>query len=400
MITAEKLSRIRLDLESDAVERTISTNNTDKFSEAVCAFANDLPHHESAGYLLVGVRDDGTLNGLTVTDQLLQNLAALRSEGHIQPLPALTVHHFHLDEGDVAVVEVLPSDLPPVRYKGRVYIRIGPRKGIANEQEERLLSERRVSFARSFDARPCLEATLDDLALNQFESYRTASVAADVIAENHRSIPEQLASLRLFNLQRHVPTNAGMLLIGQNTRFYLAGAYLQYLELPGTELTDLPEDQAEIAGDLLSVLRELETRIKALNRRRLRPVSALREQVLPDYPEGALRELAVNAVVHRNYESHTPIHFYVFTDRIEIQSPGGLYGEVTETNYLTHNSYRNPVIAEAMKALGYVNRFGYGIQRAQSLLSKNGNPPAEFIFGLQSVLVTIRRRTDEEDSLL
>ena len=84
MITTEQLEQLRIDIESDAVERTISTNNTDKFSEAICAFANDLPNHESAGYLLVGVRDDGTLNGLTVTDQLLQNLAALRSEGHIQ----------------------------------------------------------------------------------------------------------------------------------------------------------------------------------------------------------------------------------------------------------------------------------------------------------------------------
>ncbi len=400
MITAEELLQLRLDLESDTVERTISTTNTDKFSEAVCAFANDLPGHGHPGYLLVGVRDDGSLNGLVVTDQLLQNLAALRSEGHIQPLPALTVHRFPSPDGDVAVLEVMPSDLPPVRYKGRVYIRVGPRKGIANEQEERLLSERRVSFARSFDARPCLEATLSDIALNQFESYRTASIAADVIAENHRSLPEQLASLRLFNLQRNVPTNAGLILIGQNTRFYLAGAYLQYLELPGRELAEVPEDQAEIGGDLLSVLRELETRIKALNRRRMRPVSSLREQVLPDYPEGALRELAVNAVVHRNYESHTPIRFYVFSDRIEIQSPGGLYGEVNSSNYQTHNSYRNPVIAEAMKALGYVNRFGYGIRRAQKLLHDNGNPPPEFTFELQSVLVTIRRRPDEEGSIL
>ena len=58
----------------------------------------------------------------------------------------------------------------------------------------------------------------------------------------------------------------------------------------------------------------------------------------------------------------------------------------------TRNSYRNPVIAEAMKSLGFVNRFGYGVQRAQALLAQNGNPPAQFDFDEHSVLVKIFRR--------
>jgi ATP-dependent DNA helicase RecG len=82
----------------------------------------------------------------------------------------------------------------------------------------------------------------------------------------------------------------------------------------------------------------------------------------------------------------------VFADHIEIQSPGGLYGEATQQNFPTRNSYRNPVIAEALKSLGFVNRFGYGVQRAQALLADNGNPPAEFDFDEHSVLVKIRVR--------
>jgi ATP-dependent DNA helicase RecG len=132
MISPEELLRLLPD-ESDRVERTTSTTDTDKFAEAVTAFANDLPNHRQPGYLIVGARDDGTLNGLRVSDQLLQNLAALRSDGNIQPLPALNVAKFAFPEGDLAVVEVHPSDLPPVRYKGRIYIRVGTRRGIANE---------------------------------------------------------------------------------------------------------------------------------------------------------------------------------------------------------------------------------------------------------------------------
>ena len=96
--------------------------------------------------------------GIKVTDDLLKNLAGIRSDGNILPQPMMSVAKFSLAGGDVAVVEVQPSDLPPVRYKGRVYIRIGPRKAIANEQEERALSERRVVQAKSFDALPCLES--------------------------------------------------------------------------------------------------------------------------------------------------------------------------------------------------------------------------------------------------
>lgn len=394
MLTQAELERLLTDMESDRIERTVSLTNTVKFCEAICAFANDLPNHRLAGYLIVGVKDDGSLAGLQMGDEFLQQLGGIRSDGNVLPQPVLTVQKFSLPGGDIAVVEVLPSDLPPVRFKGRVHIRVGPRKAIASEQEERILSERRVASARNFDARPCVEARLDDLALGLFDGYRREAVDADTIAANNRSVEQQLASLRFFDPERGCPTHAGILLFGKNPRFFLPGAYVQFLKLPGTSLTDVPVDQAEISGDLLTVLRALEARVKILIRSILQPVSALREKLVPDYPEMALRELLMNAVMHRNYDSNAPIRFYAFSDHIEIQSPGGLYGEATRENFPTRNSYRNPVIAEAMKSLGFVNRFGYGVQRAQALLQQNGNAPASFEFDEHAVLVKIYRRPE------
>lgn len=393
MLTHETLTPLLADLESDRVERTRSTTNTDKLAQAICAFANDFPSHRQPGYLLLGADDDGSLSGLQVTDQLLQNLGALRSDGNIQPLPAISVAKFQLPGGDLAVVEVLPSDLPPVRYKGQVWIRIGPRKAVASEQEERILSERRVSLARSFDASPCPEARLADLTLALFHAYQQETVAAEVLAANHRNIEEQLAALRFYDLRRDCPTIAGLLLFGKNPRFFLPGAYIQYLRLPGVSLTELPVDQAEISGDLFQVLRELEVRLRASITTTLAPVSTLRERQVPNYPEWAVRELLLNAVMHRDYQSNTPVRFYEYADRIEIQNPGGLYGEVTPATLTRRSSYRNPVIAEAMKVLGFVNRFGYGIQRAQALLAENGNPPLALVLDDPKVFeVTVRRR--------
>ena len=392
MLSENQLKVLLTDMEADTIERTTSVSDTDKFSQAICAFANDLPNHRNPGYLLIGVTDKGVLSGLTVTDELLKNLGGIRSQGNVLPQPYMTVARFALFGGDVAVVEVHPSDLPPVRYKGRVYIRVGPRKGIANEQEERVLTERRVALARSFDASPCSEATIADIALGQFDAYRREAVDPETIAANNRTIELQLASLRLYYPKPASPTYGGILLFGKNPRFFLPGAYVQYLKLPGTDLTEQPEDQAEISGDLHTLLRELEGRIRLLIQTTMRKVTAFEEKLQPDYPEWALRELLMNAVMHRNYDSNSPIRFYAFIDHIEIQSPGGLYGEATVENFPTRNSYRNPVIAEAMKSLGFVNRFGYGVQRAQALLAQNGNLPAQFEFDEHSVLVKIFRR--------
>ncbi len=91
MLTDQELQTLMADLESDRVERTVSTSDTDKFAEAICAFSNDFPSHRKPGYLLIGVDNHGRPSGLQVTDQLLQNLAGIRADGNIQPLPAMTV---------------------------------------------------------------------------------------------------------------------------------------------------------------------------------------------------------------------------------------------------------------------------------------------------------------------
>lgn len=392
MLTPEFVQELLSDLESDRVERTVSTTNTDKFAQAICAFGNDCPGHRQPGYLIVGAADDGSLSGLAVTDELLRNLAAIRADGNVLPPPAMTVEKVVLPAGELAVVTVQPSTVPPVRYKGRVHIRIGPRKGIASEQEERILSERRASLLTTFDAQPVPDASLGDLTMRLFDEYRMQTVDAEVIEANHRTTEEKLASLRCFDLRAGRPTVAGLLLFGTNPRYFLPGAYVQFLRFPGTTLTDRPDDEREISGDMRTIVETVRQKIVAFNAVQSTAGEGFRDQPRPDYPEWALRELFHNAVIHRDYQSNTPIRFYWFSDRIEIQSPGGLYGEVTAATLTRRNSYRNPVIAEAMKAMDYVNRYGYGIQRAQDLLAANGNPPAEFEIDDRVFLVTLRRR--------
>ena len=373
------------ELESFRVERTISTADSDKFREAICAFANDMPNSGEVGYLLVGVDDKtGRANGTEVTDQLLQNLASYRSDGTILPAPALIAHKITLSsgEGDVAVVEVQPSKAPPVRYKGRICIRNGPRRGIANEAEERILTERRIAAVKPFDMQPCVGSTLDDLAMDIFlNTYRVAAIARDVLDENHRPVEQQMASLRLFDLARNCPTQAAMLLFAKDPLQWVPYDYIQFVHFPGTDMAEQPLGDKKFTGDLLTMLREVDSFVRGLPTAHPVETSALREGLVYDFPPSAIRELLMNAIAHRSYEASSPIRFYRFADRLEIISPGPLYGDATPANFPKQTSYRNPVVAEALAILGFVNQYGRGVLRAQAALKTNGSPEAQFEFG-------------------
>jgi ATP-dependent DNA helicase RecG len=100
MLSTQELLAMLSDLESDRVERTVSQNNTDKFSEAICAFSNDFPNHKLPGYLIIGAEDKtGKVVGDTVSDKLLKDLAAIRNNGQILPQPSITVQKYVLPEG-------------------------------------------------------------------------------------------------------------------------------------------------------------------------------------------------------------------------------------------------------------------------------------------------------------
>lgn len=156
MLSAAEVLALLSDMESDRIERTVSTTNTDKFGQAICAFANDLPNHNLPGYLIIGAEDKtGNVSGeVRITDQLLQNLGAIRTDGKLQPQVSMTVEKVALPAGDVAVVTVQSCTFTPVRYDGRIWVRIGPRKGVANESDEKCLLEKRTSRMMTFDALP------------------------------------------------------------------------------------------------------------------------------------------------------------------------------------------------------------------------------------------------------
>ena len=384
MITKEHLQKILSDTESYHIEKTVATDNMDKFSQAICAFSNDVADSKKKGYLLIGVRDNGELAGLQVDDKLLLQISNIRTDGNILPQPVMTVEKFSFAQGDILVVEVTPSQVPPVRYRGRIWVRVGPRKSIATEAEEKLLTERRLSNIRTFDAMPCLGTTLEDLDITLFKKeYLFKAVAEDILQEDKRTIEEQMASLGLYDLRYQCPTNAAIVLFGNNPERFLHGAYIQYVRFKGLDRAGDIINEHKFSGNLCKVLPRIDVFVEtSIAQKRPIPISVLREKTVSKYPYWATRELLMNAIMHRDYESNAPVAFYEYDDHIEIQNAGGLYGKVSANNFPNVSDYRNPFIAEAMKVLGYVNRFSRGVYRVQKELEENGNGKASFDFSL------------------
>ncbi|MDR1403548.1 MAG: transcriptional regulator, partial [Tannerellaceae bacterium] len=149
-------------------------------------------------------------------------------------------------------------------------------------------------------------------------------------------------------------------------------------------------------GNLCKSLPKIDTFIEtSVSAKRPIPVSVLREEIVSKYPYWATRELLMNAIMHRDYDSNAPIQFYEYDDRIEIQNPGGLYGKVSPTNFPNVSDYRNPFIAEAMKVLGYVNRFSRGVYRVQKELKENGNGGATFDFSLRTAFRVVENISEK-----
>jgi len=361
------------------LEFTVSETNTDKFAEAICAFSNDLSGRKKPGFVLIGVDDQGVVQGVKDIDNAQRTVADIRSNGNILPQPRMIVTPVQSGGKTFIAVQVEPGDTPPYRYKGRTFVRVGPRRAFATAAEERALHERSVAGSRTWDLRSCRDASLEDIALDLFKlGYLPSAVNGAVLAENGRTPQEQMASLRFFDLRQGLPTNAGVLLFGKDPLYFFPGAYIQYVRYTGLDQAATVQLDRRLEGDLSTVMRELDRLIDTVCDARPVRQADLSDRTVFAYPRLALHELCMNAVIHRNYEdSSSPVSISHYEDRIEILNPGGLYGDLSMDMFPHGQAYRNPVIAEAAKTLGFVNRFGRGIAIAQADLERNGSPPVE-----------------------
>ncbi len=238
-------------------------------------------------------------------------------------------------------------------------------------------------------------ANLHDISRVSFEEeYLPRAFAPDILASNGRSYEERLASCRMIVAPDYpTPTVLAILTSDKKQQDFIPCARIQFLRIQGVSWGGQVIEELRIDGTLSKQLEQLDQKLSSHNRVQVDFTSSPTEIRHFRYPLAALQQLTRNAVMHRSYEgTNAPIMVYWFDDRIEIINAGGPYGRVTAENFGKPGfaDYRNPNIAETMKVLGFVQRFGIGIQMAQAELAENGNPPAEFKIDLTTIICIVR----------
>jgi len=354
-----------------------------KLAETLAAMANS-----HGGNVLIGVSAGGRVVGIEDVDQERETVQAaelLPSPPLILPMPEMV----QLEDKAVCVVEV-PPGLPHVyALNGRYLTRAGMRNRLLTTTElSGLLLERSEA---GFEARIVSGASLDDLDPGRIESYLDgvegltgAEWQKALLARGCLAQPAGAAS----------PTYAGMLLFGRQPQRFLHNAKTILVRYAGQQMGDEFLRQ-EASGTLPEQIRQAEAFVSANMRRGMRLRGLVREETM-EYPMPVVREAIVNSIAHRDYAVRGEgIRLLMFSDHMQIYSPGRLPGHITLDNLVSERFSRNEAIVQVLSDMGFVEQLGYGIDRMVAIMAEAGLPAPVFEETVAGFRVILRGRGEE-----
>lgn len=261
----------------------------------------------------------------------------------------------------------------PHRHRSVCYVRIGSTTRAASLEEENLL--RQSSIVSSWDNQPISNSSVEELDVKKFKDFITSTKTQDVF-DIESDVGQTAVNLDYaINAGDRVILKAGTILVfGYNPSKYFPHSKIQAIRFKGLNLSSPIVSRQIIDGTLPELI------VSARNF--LESFVSVSSTFSPDdeYPRWAIREAIANAVVHRDYaEIGREVDIRMFDDRIEIASPGGLGGGLTEQDLGTGKRYiRNHLLADTLNALKFIERAGTGIYRIMQEMEKNGSPKIQF----------------------
>ena len=357
METSELLEIIARDEDSRHQLKANVTNETSLAQEMI-AFSNTL-----GGMLIIGASDDGTISGLTREDMgRLSNLVSNAASQQVKPPINPITENLMLDEGLVMVIYISQGISKPYMDKnGVIWVKSGAdkRKATAREEIQRMYQSAGLLHG---DEIPVPTMTVSDLDNKSFSTFYEKQYE-ETLDEQEISLKQIFDNL---NLSRNGVLNiAGALLFGKNTALKLPAFIVKCVTYPGTDIdSDEYIDSQDVTGILKDVFDDVLGFILRNVKRKQNDqgINSLGELEIPKI---VFEELITNALIHRDYFISAPIRIFIFSDRIEIISPGHLPNNLTIENIKSGNSnIRNPILASfATKLLPY-RGLGSGIRRA------------------------------------
>lgn len=332
------------------------------FARDLVAFANS-----SGGKILLGVCDDGTVVGVRDSNKLRAQIQDIAR--NCDPPIKILIETV----GKVMMITIRESESKPVQCREGFFWRQGAVTQKLSRDEIRDFF--RSEGATRFDLTVCPKFRYpEDFDREKFDAWIKQSRITP-----RRRIDDVLVNIEVAERagRRLIFRNAGVLFFAKNVSHFFPQAYITCLLAKGTDKVNIL-DRKDFAGGLVSDIEE-SLRFIERNTRTGYRIEKLRREDVPEYPMRALREAITNAVMHRDYfEAGANVFVEIYDDRIEISNPGGLPKGLSREELGTRSVRRNPLIADLLHRIAFIEKAGTGIRRMIEDARKHKCPEPKF----------------------
>jgi len=348
----EELKLILQEGETHSIEFKEGLEGIDK---EMIAFANS-----SGGRILLGVRDDGSVKGIKITNKLKSRIQDIAN--NCEPRLHLTLN----ETDDILIIKVSEGTNKPHMCKRGFFIRIGPNSQKLSRDEilKFAVNEGKVVYDEEINPTFDFKMDFDEKSFSEF--LKASEITVNLPFENI-----------LFNMNlagkredEHHFKNVVPLFFSKDIRKFNSSAYTTCILFKGDTRANII-DRKDFDGNLIEQVEDA-IRFVGKNIMLTYQIKGLVRKEIPQYPLDAIREGIVNAVMHRNYlDIGSNVFVYIYDDFIEITNPGGLFG-ITKDQLGKICARRNERIADLFKMVGLVEKAGTGIQRMKNAMMKSG----------------------------
>lgn len=390
-------------------------------AESVSAFANG-----SGGVIVCGLseHDDFSLANNFNAARISAALAQLCSDA-VEPPVRATIEVVPFEGASVVVAHVpeLEPRLKPCYVKARslydgAFVRVGDGdRHLSRYEVDRLLEERNQPRYDEAIVREATESDLEQELLQGFLKRERANSPRLFGGLGDRDALLAMGALRVDEEGQARPTLAGLLAFGRYPQQFFPRVCVSFAAFPGADKGALSEggarlvDSRTIEGPVPMMVAETLAHVRRNMRYASYVVGAGRVDV-PDYPEVAVREAVANALMHRDYSPEgcaSPVQVMMYSDRMEIVSPGGLFGVVTVDNIgsMDATSSRNMRLCRLLEGTPYpvgypevgyvVENKGMGFAQIRSSLADSGKPAPVLLDDISTFRVTLRKGVQQEE---
>jgi ATP-dependent DNA helicase RecG len=368
------------------LEFKLEEENNEDFAKTMVCFANT-----DGGKIFIGVNDSGQIIGVSDIDKVMLRMDDIALNRCESPVIILQ-ESINIDEKNVVIVNVEKGSQRPYKTKsGQYYVRAANRCRQATKEE--LLRIFQSTKSLFYDELPVNNAKLVDLDISSYKFFLKNYL--DVETNNEEEIINYLSNFHLIEKESLIPTLTGILFFAYEPQKFIGQSRIVCAIIQGNDIGETSLETKNLTGKIFDIIQNVETFFK-LSLQNKHIIKDFQPESEYEIPLTSLREALINAIAHRDYTINAPIRVLIFTDRVEIRSPGKLPNTVTIENIKVGRSHvlRNPTIYNMLLKMKMVTDLGSGVRRIIKLVKEKLNKDVEFENTENEFVIKIPRKTE------